>query len=267
MTRNYSFLKSKRLPDEKMTEINGIRIPSVPGSSYHAIICALAEHKDRVVPWQKLFQSVEKYMRQYGGIAVWEKFFKKTEVKSCQKRIRDNVHALTRSGKNCYGYRLHERGMAIYFFQDGVMLVTGGTLTKHGSKYDVVFSDGKHLQKRYKGKIITSQEYSRFVDLGYITPSCEILNNAKVLEYRRASEKSKQMEPFINLKESKPTRTSLEVCVTLSDDYDQNTAFRLEALGLAVDQAMGDQLIGHIPEENLVLLNGDDDVLDVEIIE
>jgi hypothetical protein len=30
---------------------------------------------------------------------------------------------------------------------------------------------------------------------------------------------------------------------------------------------MGDQLIGHIPEENLVLLNGDDDVLDVEIIE
>ena len=54
--RNYSFRKSKRLPENNMTEVNGVRIPSMPGSCYHAVICALSENKNQFCKWDKIVQ-------------------------------------------------------------------------------------------------------------------------------------------------------------------------------------------------------------------
>ena len=129
------------IPVDKMTLINGVRIPSIPGTCYHSILCALAENKDKFCPWSKVVTSVEKYMRMYGGNKAWKEFSSKHHVKPYVKRIKENAHTLTRSGKDCYGYRLHERGMCIYFFKDGAILFTGGKFVQvHGAKkYDVKF--------------------------------------------------------------------------------------------------------------------------------
>lgn len=269
MPRNHSFINSKKLPESKMTEINSVKIPAMPGSSYHAIICTLAEYKDKVVPWTKIFDRVEKYIRQYGGVESWEKFFKKVDVKSYQKRVELNVYALTRSGANCYGYRLHERGMAIYVFKDGVMLVTGGKLTKSGSKYNVIFPDGRKLQQKTKGrnKLLTSSEYNRFVELGHITPSCEIVDSKAIARHRKGIENGLQMETLLDLEDKTiETEFYLEVCVTVSEDCDQNTAYRFESIGFMVDNTMDDEIFGKIPEENLSILVEDEDVLDVEVL-
>ena len=90
--RNYSFQHSKRLPVENMTEVNGIKIPSMPGSCYHAIIAALAEYKDKFCSWDKLIEMTQRNMRMYGGQKAWNKFAAKSKVKSCQQRIKDNTH-------------------------------------------------------------------------------------------------------------------------------------------------------------------------------
>ena len=155
--RNYSFTDSKKLPINIMTQVNGIRIPSIPGSCYHAIIAALAEYKDRFCSWDRVIFLAAQNMRKYGGEKAWDKFHNKRGVKSYAQRIKDNAHTLTRTGKDCYGYRMHEMGMAIYFFKDGAMLITGGELREGNGTYDVYFSDGRRLQKRYRGHTRTSR--------------------------------------------------------------------------------------------------------------
>ena len=182
--RNYSFQSSKRLPEDRMTEINGVTVPSMPGSCYHAIICSLAENKDQFCPWNRLIEKSEKYMRQFGGDDAWNKFKNKPMVKHYQQRIKDNTHTLTRSGKDCYGRRLHERGMAIYFFQDGAMLLTGGEFKNGNTKYKVVFPDGRELQTRYRGTTMTHKEYKKFLAAGYIKSNGEITNADGVKGFR-----------------------------------------------------------------------------------
>lgn len=187
--RNYSFKKSKKISSERMIEINGVKIPAIPGSCYHAIMCALASLKDKFVHWHKLNELVEKYMCQYGGNECWEKF--KDKKKSYEDRIKDNTHTLTRTGKDCYGFRLHEQGMAIYFFQDGATLLTGGTYSKRGDKYNVIFPDGRHLQHRYRGLTMTMREYKYFVDLKVIDSSGKILDHDKIKDARKQMEELK----------------------------------------------------------------------------
>ena len=64
-----------------MTEVNGIKIPSMPGSCYHAIISALAEKKDNFCSWEKLIEMAQRNMRMYGGQQSWDKFIAKNNVK------------------------------------------------------------------------------------------------------------------------------------------------------------------------------------------
>jgi len=256
--RNYSFQNSKRLPESRMTEINGVRIPSMPGSCYHAIICALAHHKNQLCSWQKVYEDTEKYMCQYGGVSAWNKFKEKGNVKSWQQRIKDNCHTLTRSGKDCYGYRLHERGMVIYFFRDGAILYTGGEF-QDGDNYDVLFPDGFGLQVRYRGTTMTYREYQRFIDLGYINKSGKILDAEGIHKFRerkRASEGNETLEP---------ASAMVQVCVSLGENVDQDTALRLESLGLVVEEALDNEIIGHIPANNLDTLQSDKDVDHVEV--
>lgn len=266
-TRNYSFLNSKRIAQEKMTEVNGVVIPAIPGTSYHAIISGLAEYKDKVVPWEKVFRSVERFMRQYGGQKVWADFFQKQDVESYQNRIKLNTHALTRSGKNCYGYRLHERGMCIYYFADGAMLLTGGNLVKQGAKYDVIFPDGRGLQVRYRGRSMTSSEYEKFLEMDLITSSGKILNNNGIKAYKKNCRRSltdmqEEIEALLKPKKS----NGVEVCISLCDDYDQDTADRLKGYGFVMEQVLKNQVVGTLPEENLQALIEDEDVLEVDKI-
>lgn len=258
--RNYSFSESKRLPHEKMTEVNGVKIPSMPGSCYHAIICALSEHKDSFLPWDRLIELVERYMRQYGGAEAWGKFKSKKGVKTYQQRIKDNTHTLTRTGRDCYGYRLHELGMAIYFFKDGAMLLTGGEFEQHGSSYDVKFSDGRGLQIRYRGTTMTSKEYKRFLEAGLIDRSARILNGDGIRKLRRETASNNGQVPI-----APQHHQVMSVCVTLHEDFDQNTATRLESLGLIVEQAAENELVGQITSDKLGDLESDEDVLGVEI--
>lgn len=253
--RNYSFQKSKRLPIEKMTEISGIKIPSMPGSCYHAIISALAENKDKFCLWDKVIDLTHRNMRMYGGESAWQKFVGKNNVKSYEQRIKDNAHTLTRTGKDCYGYRLHEQGMSIYYFKDGAMLLTGGELKELSEgKYDVVFPNGRCLQTRYRGTTMTYKEYLQFLEKQYIDATGRILEPEKIRKFR--SKGSNQ--------DVRPA-TNLNVCVILNESFDQNTANRLEKLGLVVEQALGNELIGTVAEKKIQTLKADVDVQDVEV--
>jgi hypothetical protein len=250
--RNYSFKNSKRLSSEKMTKVNGIGIPSIPGSSYHAIISALAVYKDRFCPWNKIISGASKMMRIYGGEKAWEKFYGKLDVKTYTHRIKTNTHTLTRTGKNCYGFRLHEIGMAIYFFKDGAMLLTGGKLEMKKRVYDVVFPDGRRLQHRYRGTTMTYREYKKFLEAKYIDKSGTILKPDAIRITRHGG----------ILKEA--SLDTIQVCVSLQESYNQDTADRLSKIGLIVEESLGGELIGVIPSSNLHHLQKDRDVKTVE---
>lgn len=256
--RNYSFQKSRRMPEEKMTEMNGIKIPSLAGSCYHAIICTLAQHKNKFVPWKKIFELTERYMCQYGGDEAWEKFKKKGDVKDYEKRIQENTHALTRTGKHAYGYRLHERGMTIYYFKDGAVLLTGGKFTRRGTSYNVKFPDGRGLQMRYRGTTMTFKEFRRFLEMGFIDKNGKILNAEQIHILRNP-------QVYLKKEKKKQKMQGLQVCVTLKDGFDQDTAIRLESVGLSVENALNNELIGNIASQNLSELRKDPDVIEVEI--
>jgi len=258
--RNYSFASSQRLPVDKMTEINSLRIPSIPGSCYHAIMCALAQNKEKFCTWDKIIELTEYFMCKYGGNESWITFKEKSNVKSYQTRIKENVHTLTRNGKDCYGHRLHERGMSIYFFKDGAMLLAGGTFyptsDSGGVSYGVRFADGRGIQVRYRGSTMTYAEYKKFLDLGYINPNGSILEAQAIRDYRYTGDKRKVTEIPQSKNES-------EICVKLSEDFDQDTANRLEHLGFVVKEAREHELVGTISSLKLPELEIDPDVLDV----
>ncbi len=250
--RNYSFQTSKRLPIDKMTTVNGIKIPSMPGSCYHAIIATLADNKDKFCTWNKIIDSTHHNMRKYGGEKAWDKFSCKNNVKSYKQRIRDNTHTLTRTGRDCYGYRLHEQGMCIYYFKDGAMLLTGGALETNQDGYNIVFPDGRGLQTRYRGTTMTHKEYKRFLESGYIDNTGRILDVDGIKKMRSNTEES----PSVDL---------VNVCVELGENFDQDTALRLEKMGLQVDQGLGNELIGMVPRESLDNIRSDSDVKHVEV--
>lgn len=256
--RNYSFQHSKRLPIDKMTEVNGIKIPSMPGSCYHAIIAALAEIKDKFCSWEKLIEMTYRNMRMYGGQKAWDKFVKKSNVKSHQQRIKDNAHTLTRTGRDCYGYRLHEQGMCIYYFKDGVMLLTGGQLQESDDIYDVVFPSGCRLQTRYRGTTMTYKEYKQFLEKRYIDATGRIINSNGIKKMRSSRN-------LIGALPEKSIDEIVHVCVILNDSFDQNTAVRLEGLGLEVESGLDNELIGTAPVSRLNKLKSDVDVKEVEV--
>jgi hypothetical protein len=261
--RNYSFQNSRRLPADRMTEVNGIKIPSMPGSCYHAIICALAQNKNKFCPWDRIIESTEKFMRQYGGDAAWSKFLAKSGVKGYKQRIKDNTHTLTRTGKDCYGYRLHEKGMAIYFFKDGAVLFAGGILNSGSKGYSVDFPDGRGLQKRYRGTTMTYNEYKKFLEKGYIDISGGILDQESIRDYRTGL---KDTLEEVDSPTVEKVGSNAQVCVTLSETYDQRTAERLESIGLIVENALENEIFGSIPAANLPKLQSDKDVLDVTVV-
>lgn len=259
--RNYSFQNSKRLPPEKMTEVNGVRIPSMPGSCYHAIICALAHNKDQFCPWDKIYEMTEKYMRQYGGNKSWDKFVSKSKVKPYQQRIKDNAHTLTRTGKDCYGYRLHELGMSIYFFKDGAMLKTNGTMVTKGNSYDVSFPDGSKMQVRYRGTAMSSKEFKRFLDAGYIDISGTIKDHDGIRKMRTGRFQKEEIPTA-----AKPDNI-VHVCITLSEEASQDTADRLMSLGLVVEETIDEEIFGTVPSPSIKGLKEDPDVIHLEMID
>jgi len=262
--RNYSFQKSEKLPVDKMTEISGVRIPSLPGSCYHGIICSLAQHKGEFCEWSKIIELTEYYMRKYGGPEAWNKFKNKKNVKPYEDRIKENVHTLTRTGKDCYGYRLHEMGMVIYFFKDGAMLFTGGTFFPNSdsgtARYGVRFADGRGLQVRYRGSTMTYSEYKKFWDYGYIDSCGGILNAGGIQSIRNRISVN---DEHIN-DNSGPN--GHQVCVKLAEDFTQETADRLEGLGFVVVEATNNALVGTISSEKLPNLEIDPDVIEVESV-
>lgn len=262
-TRNYSFKNSKRLPQDKMTEVNNVRIPSLPGSCYHAILCSLAYNKNKFCPWDKIIELTEKFMRQYGGNSAWEAFVAKSGVKGYKQRIKDNAHTLTRTGLDCYGYRLHENGMVLYFFKDGAVLFTGGSFKRiNDDSYTVVFSDGRELQKRYRGTTMTYNEYKKFLEKKYININGEILDNDAIRDYRMGLRDVDDQE----IEQVSTIGDYCQICVTLNENYDQNTANRLQALGLIVEDCIDTELFGKILRDKVQMLQKDIDVIDTVII-
>ena len=177
--------KKSKSTSEKLTEVNTIKIPAVPGSCYHAIMCALASQHDHLLYWDRIVELTERYMIQYGGHEAWDDFKSKSKSKTCLQRIKENTHTLTRTGKGSYGYRLHENGLSIYYFSDGAILLTDGNFEKQGRKYTVEFPDGRGLQVRYRGTIMSSKEYKRFLEQGLIDRSGTILDLDKIHELRK----------------------------------------------------------------------------------
>lgn len=272
--RKYSFQNSKKIAQDKCIEINNIKIYSVPGTCYHAIMCALAQNGDLFCSWEKIYELTERYIRQYGGTQLWEKFVNKKQVSDYKKRIRLNTYALTRSGKHCYGYRLHEQGIAIYYYDDGAAMFTGGVLKKIPGtyKYDVVFPDGKKLQTKHKGSpSLSYRDYKKYIDLKLIDNSGNILNE-KGFKKIKDVDKEKLSGIYVSQKDKWKSKiksysnVELDVCVSLKKHFTQKTAGRLENLGLFVDIVGKDnELIGTINSDKLKFLQSDPDVECVEI--
>jgi len=262
--RNYSFQNSRRLPPDKMTEVNGIKVPSMPGSCYHAIICALAQNKNKFCSWERIIELTEKYMIQYGGSAVWTKFRDKGGVKGYKQRIKDNTHTLTRTGKDCYGHRLHEMGMCIYFFKDGSILYSHGTFAQEGDLYNVVFPDGRKLQTRYRGTTMNYNEYKKFLDENYIDITGKILDHESIKDYRAGLNISPGWKTA-NVEQ--PRTENIQVCVTLSETRGPDTANRLEQMGLVVEQTLENELVGIMPSNRFSDLRRDQDVIDAIALE
>lgn len=264
--RNYSFKSSKRLPIEKMSEVNGIRIPSMPGSCYHAILCALAQNKDKFYSWERIYELTEKYICQYGGQGSWNKFCNKKNVKHYTQRIKDNTHTLTRRGKDCYGFRLHEMGMCIYFFKDGATLLTGGEFTRtDNDEYDVIFEDGRKLQTRYRGTTMTSKEYKNFLEAGYINQCGKIIDAEQIRKYRNSNNKSYKGEKCTQ-DESECSNNVMHVSITLHENYNQDTANRLKDIGLVVEQSLENEIIGTVNTGRVNDIKNDSDVLEVIVL-
>ena len=145
--------------------------------------------------------------------------------------------------------------MCIYYFRDGAMLLTGGELINTKDSYDVVFNDGRRLQKRYRGTAMSYKEYKKFLEAGFINPSGAILNSKGVKKYRNTG--------HIIAKTIDEDR--VQVCIVLSPKYNQDTANRLHALDLIVEESLGGEIIGTIPKENVPKLRMDKDVENVDL--
>jgi hypothetical protein len=256
-SRNYSFRQSKKLPEERMTEINDLKIPARPGTCFHAIMCSLAITQDQFCPWDRLYGLTARFMRQYGGRPAWSKFTARQSAETWQKRIRDNTHMLTRAGRNCYGLRLHERGCTIYIFRDGAVLLTGGEFTRSGRSYKLIFSDGRGLQVRHRGNSFTSREYDRFVEKGLIGPSCEIIDSDGI---RQTRAEISQLHQIAAIKRKQLSDAPKRICLKIDGEYDQEIADRLEANGLTVEAVVNNEVIGMAKPSCFTSLENDDSV-------
>lgn len=261
--RNYSFKNSKKLSIDKMTEVNGVPIPSVPGSCYHAILCALASNKNKFLAWDRIIELTEKYMRQYGGSVAWDKFKGKSEVKDYEKRIRDNAHTLTRTGKDCYGFRLHERGMAMYYFKDGAMLLTGGEYLPSKNGYKVKFSNGMGLQTRYRGSTMTYHEYKVFLENDWIDSSGTLINSEAIRNFRSGKEESDNEEEI----DSADNTDRVQVSITLDEDMSDDFVSKLKARGLKIEHIMENEIIGTVPKKEVNIIQGYEEVVDMMVLD
>jgi len=107
---------------------------------------------------------------------------------------------------------------------------------------------------------MTSREYKRFLEAGYINKNGKILNADEIRKFR--SRKKDQ----VDLDDFDPDPNNLQVYVSLGDEVNQNTALRLENLGFIVEQAIDKEVIGRIPAENLESLKTDQDIINVEVV-
>jgi len=177
---------------EKFTYINGIPIPASPGGCYHAIIASLSSNKDKFCFWKRIFELAERYIIQFGGDIAWKKF----DTGDVHEKIKHNTSILTQTGKKTPGYRMHQMGMTIYYFQDGAIIFTGGVFERRGPKYNVKFKNGRGLQKRYKGLSIRHRDYNRYVIEKAMDNSGNIVNHKKFQEIKQQIKEEEELGIF-----------------------------------------------------------------------
>ena len=120
------------------------------------------------------------------------------------------------------------------------------------------FSGDRGLQARYRGTTMTSKEYKRFLDAGYIDPSGSILDSKGIKDFRNRvlSNRSAVAAPT--------TPERVKVTIILDDNYDQQTATRLELLGVVVLNSRENEIDATISADKVDEVRLDLDVLDVE---
>jgi len=164
----------------KLTRVNGIPIPATPGTLHHAVISSLAASKEVFCKWDKIVELCERYVIQFGGDEAWEKFDSKYTQEEITNKIKQEVSTLGRKGKKYPAYLLHHSGNAIYYFKDGAIMHVGGTFTRRGPTYEVVFKKGRKLQTRKKGHSMKYKEFNQFVENGIVDPCGNILDKNKL---------------------------------------------------------------------------------------
>ena len=112
---------------------------------------------------------------------------------------------------------------------------------------------GRRLQVRYRGTTMTYVEYKKFLEEGFIDQNCRVFNISAIRKSRLKDSLKEEM-----------ALTTIPVCVLLVEGFDQNTAIRLEKLGLIVEEALDLELIGTIPFDKIDELRLDKDVLEVQ---
>ena len=102
---------------------------------------------------------------------------------------------------------------------------------------------------------MTYKEYKKFLDKKFIDSTGKILDSDGIKKFRALG----------NHRTDESLVEEASVCVVLEESFDQQTALRLESLGLNVDTALENELIGTISTAQLVLLKADPDVSEVEV--
>lgn len=225
MLRNYVHKKfnidsadSVEFLHSNITIVNGVPVPATCGSLFHSILCSFSEQKDKFCTWLKLADKTQDYYRKYAGYEEWTRLYYKPGIEIFEKKVQYSVHTLTKVGKKEYGYRLHELGMCIYTFKDGAVLHTGGKfIKKKGMGYSLEFDDGKEMQAKITGLVLTRQQYKYLLTHKVINSSGELIGkNTVVSAKKKIAEMESQIEMFNQEKEAKAKMLTTEI----QKDYD-----------------------------------------------
>ena len=100
---------------------------------------------------------------------------------------------------------------------------------------------------------MTHKEYIYFLSKNFINSSGKILNHDAIKKFRAHGE-----DPVLSL-------DTVNVCVELLSSANQQTAERLETIGLVVEEGIDNEILGTIHRSKLPLLKMDIDVKLVEV--
>lgn len=146
--------------EEHLMSYNDVLIPAVPATLGHAVLCAMADSKNRFARWDKLYRLASNFLVQYGGEEAAQ-----DADDAWKSRVRSVIRSMSKipAAKGSMAWRLHEHGMAVVVFADGAVLRVNGWIDRKPRcrRYVMAFPDGTVLEGNQDSELT----YRRFKEM------------------------------------------------------------------------------------------------------